>query len=243
MRPSSRKVSAPRRRAPVETTGAPLEARGRMKPITNPRPHHHRSHRRRHGLDRRGDGRDADPRLAFDQHQGAARLLDGAVQRRRRDALPGRAHPDPSRQLPRPHQAHHAALPDPGHPAGRRLHRQRRLRGRRHAPARHRAGRADLHRRPPGRLDGEPGAPCRLRRSRPCPHLPGGAAHPAGAPLPRRRAAGRRAGPDPAELPGAGRAPVRPARADGRQSRRRKTLPGAGGEVRHRDGAGAPARR
>jgi hypothetical protein len=37
------------------------------------------------------------------------------------------AHPHPSRQLSRPHQAHHAALPDAGHPAGRRLHRQRRL--------------------------------------------------------------------------------------------------------------------
>ena len=118
------------------------------------RPDHRRGDRRRHGLDRRGDRRDADPRLAFDQHQGAARLLDGAVQRRRRDAVPGRAHPDPSRQLPRPRAAHHAALPDPGHPAGRRLHRQRRLRGRRHASARHRAGRADLRRRPawsPGR--------------------------------------------------------------------------------------------
>ena len=49
----------------------------------------------------------------FHQHQGAPRLLDGAVRRRRRDAVPGRAHPDPSRQLPRPHRAHHAALPDP----------------------------------------------------------------------------------------------------------------------------------
>ena len=48
----------------------------------------------------------------LDQHQGAARLLDGAVQRRRRDAVPGRAHPDPSRQLHRHRPAHHAALPD-----------------------------------------------------------------------------------------------------------------------------------
>ena len=48
----------------------------------------------------------------LDQHQGAARLLDGAVQRRRRDAVPGRAHPDPSRQLPRPGAAHHEALSD-----------------------------------------------------------------------------------------------------------------------------------
>ena len=163
-----------------------LASRGRN---DQARPHHRRSHRRGHGLDRRGDRRDADPRLAFDQHQGAARLLDGAVQRRRRDAVPGRAHPHPSRQLPRPHQAHHAALPDAGHPAGRRLHRQRRLRGRRHASARHRRRRADLHRRPHGRLDGEPRPPCRLRRSRPRPHLPGGPAHPAGAALSRRRAA------------------------------------------------------
>ena len=77
------------------------------------------------------------------------------------------------------------------------------------------------------RLGGQPRAPRRLRRSRPRPHLPGRPAHPAGAALPRRRAAAGRAGPDPAELPGAARAPVRPARADGGQPPRRAALPGA----------------
>ena len=55
---------------------------------------------------------------------------------------------------------------------------------RRHAPARHRDGRADLPRRRGGRLGDQHRAPRRLRRPRPCPHLPGGPAHPAGAPLP-----------------------------------------------------------
>ena len=122
--------------------------------------------------------------------------------------------------------------------AGRRLHRQRCLRGRRHPPARHRAGRADLRRRKVRGLDGEPRPPCRLRRPRPRPHLPGGPAHPAGAALSRRRAAGRRPGPDPAQLPGAARAAVGPARPDGRQPRRRAALPVALRQVRHRDRAG-----
>ena len=65
------------------------------------------------------------------------------------------------------------------------------------------------------RLGGEHRAPRRFRRSRPCAYLPGGAAHPADPAVSRRRAAGGRAGADPAELPGAARAAVGPARADG----------------------------
>ena len=42
-------------------------------------------------------------------------------------ALPGRAHPDASRQLHRHHPAHHEAQPAVGDAARRRLHRQRRL--------------------------------------------------------------------------------------------------------------------
>ena len=43
------------------------------------------------------------------------------------------------------------------------------------------------------RLGGEPGAPRRLRRSRPCAHLPGGSAHPADPPVSRGRTAAGRA--------------------------------------------------
>ena len=114
---SGRRGHGPHRRGSDPSVAiAHLRARAGRN-IHDRRSHHRRGDRRGHGLDRRGDRRDADPRLALDQHQGAARLLDGAVQRRGRDALPGRAHPDPSRQLPRPRAAHHAALPDPGHPA------------------------------------------------------------------------------------------------------------------------------
>ena len=45
----------------------------------------------------RGDGRGADPRRALAQHQGAPRLLDGALRRRGRAGDAGRAHPGPPR--------------------------------------------------------------------------------------------------------------------------------------------------
>ncbi len=45
----------------------------------------------------RGDGRGADPLRLLGQHQGAARLLDGALRRRRRAGDAGRAHPRPPR--------------------------------------------------------------------------------------------------------------------------------------------------
>ena len=84
------------------------------------------------------------------------------------------------------------------------------------------------------RLGGQPGASRRLRRSRPCAHLPGRPAHPADPAVSRRRAAARRAGADPAELPGAARAPVRPARADGGEPARRAAHAGAVREIRAR---------
>src|SRR3546814_13554540 len=43
----------------------------------------------------------SDPVVLLDQHQGAAGLLDGAVRRPGPHPLPGRAHPDPPRQLHR----------------------------------------------------------------------------------------------------------------------------------------------
>ena len=65
---------------------------------------HRRGDRQRPLLHRRRDGRGAGPRQLLHQHQGAARLLDRALRRERPDALPGRAHPDASRQLHRHHR-------------------------------------------------------------------------------------------------------------------------------------------
>ena len=130
---------------------------------------------------------------------------------------------------------HTEAPPDGGDASRRRVLRQRCVRGRRDASARHRARRTDLRRWQHHRLGGQPGASRRLRRSRPCAHLPGRTAHPADPSLSRRRAAARRAGADPAELPGAARAPVRSACADGRQPARRAAHAGAVREIRPRD--------
>ena len=151
-------------------------------------------------------------------------LFDAA----RRDAVPGRAHPDASRQLHRHHPAHPAAPPGRGRcgPATSSSATTPTRAAARICPTSCSPSRSSstasivawaVNTRPP----------CRLRRSRPRPHLPGGPAHPADPPLSRRRAAGGRAGPDPAELPGAARAAVRPARPDGGQPARRAALPGA----------------
>ena len=195
---------------------------------------HRRGHRRGAVLDRGGNRRGADPRVLLDQHQGAARLLDRAVQCRRAHALPGRAHPDPSRQLHRHRAADSQAARDREHAARRRVRRQRRLCGRRHASSGHRARRADLRRRPHRRLDRQSRASFGLRRSRPCPHLSGRPAHPDDPALQGGRAAEGRARSHPAELPGAARAAVGPARADGGKPRRRAALPGAVRQIWHR---------
>ena len=81
-------------------------------------------------------------------------------------------------------------------------------------------------------------APRRLRRPRPRAHLPGRPAHPAGAALSRGRAAAGRARPDPAELPGAARAPQRSARADGGEPAGHPALPVALPTLRHGARAG-----
>ena len=103
-------------------------------------------------LDYRRDGRGADPRVLFHQHQGTPRLLHGAVRHSWQHAVPGRAHPDASRQLHRPDPAYPEASSDRADAAWRRVLRQRRLRGWRHASARHRPRGTDLRRWPHHRV-------------------------------------------------------------------------------------------
>ena len=136
----------------------------------------------------------------------------------RRDAVPGRAHPDPSRQLHRHRAAHHAALPD------------RRTSGRATPSS------ATTPTRAAARICPTSCSPSRSSSTASIVAWTVNLAHHAdfadrghahiyqeGLRIPPvrlyrgRRAAEGRAGPDPAQLPGAARAPVRPARADGGQ--------------------------
>ena len=61
---------------------APMSAAARSSGRDRRRSDHRRGDRQRPRLDRRGDGRGAGARQLLDQHQGAARLLDGALRRR-----------------------------------------------------------------------------------------------------------------------------------------------------------------
>ena len=96
---------------------------------------------------RRGHGLDPDPLLLLHQHQGAPRLLDGAVRCGRPADRPGGPHPDPSRCDDRRGRGDPRALQPRGHEAGRRLHLQRSLPRGRQPSARH----LDHHARPPRR--------------------------------------------------------------------------------------------
>ncbi len=89
---------------------------------------------RRTALDLRRDGRGAGPRRPLGQHQGAPRLLDRALRRRRRAGHAGRAHPRP----PRLDAGRRRRGPRRGPAAPGPLDPQRPLR-RRHPPARHHA--------------------------------------------------------------------------------------------------------
>ena len=97
-RPSSR---CPRRRsscpragaATTDDTGTLVLERRRER-----RPHRPAGHRRRAARRVRGDGRRARALGPQRQHQGAPRLLDRALRRRRRDGHAGRAHPGPPRR-------------------------------------------------------------------------------------------------------------------------------------------------
>ena len=169
---------------------------------------------------RRGDGRRAAPGGVQPQHQGAGRLLGGAVHRRGGDARAGRAHPRAPRVDARERAGGDRRLRRPG-PAGRPGRGQRPLR-RGDAPQRRHPRRSLLRRRPARGVGGEPGPPRgrRRRRTRLDPGRrrrdpPGGPAHPA---HPARR---RRAPAAGGQLPHAGGAPRRPRRPDRRQRRGR----------------------
>ena len=110
--------------------------------LTRPRPGHAPGPRRRAARRLRGDGRGARARGPLGEHQGAARLLDGAVRRRRRAGDAGRAHPGPPRLDARRGRRRARR----GAPPGRRLDPQRPL-PRRHPPARHHPDLARLRRR------------------------------------------------------------------------------------------------
>ena len=162
---------------------------------------------------RRGRGRPgrAAPVGVEPQHQGAGRLLDGAVHRRRRAARPVRVDPGAPRLDagvgPRRCSTGSGELD-----AGRAGGGQRPLRGRHPPQRRHRRG-ARAPGRPARGLGGQPGAPRRRRRrgaglhpGRRHPHRPGG--HPAAADAADRRGARRL----PRRVPHARRAGRRPRR-------------------------------
>ena len=65
----------------------------------------------RPGWHSRGDGGSPDPGLLLIEHQGAARLLDGALRREGPDGRPGRAHARPPRGDARGGGCHHAPRP------------------------------------------------------------------------------------------------------------------------------------
>ena len=146
--------------------------------------------RERPARGRGGDGRGADPRRVLVEHQGAPRLLHGALRPGRSHGRAGRAHPRPSRGDAGGGRGGHGPRPR----SRRGLGAERPLRGR-DAPAGHHARLAD---RP--RLRGQPGAPRRRRRHRAREparvldrSLRGRACHPADPP--RRRARSSRSPP------------------------------------------------
>ena len=173
-------------------------------------------------VDRRGDGRGARPLRVLGEHQGAARLLDGALRRARADGRAGRAHPRPPRRDARRGRGRHRARgPQPGDVCDP----QRPVR-RRHAPARHHArlahgARLRGHRArttPTSAASSPASLPAGLARA-----LRGGPRHPADAARPtrcstsssRQRAQPRRAA----------RRPARAARgAPARRAARRRAL-------------------
>ena len=175
----------------------------------------------------------------FHQHQGTPRLLHRAVRRPRQHAMPGRAHPDASRQLHRPDPAHHeaasawsrcvqatcSAATTPMRAAARicptscwpnRSSSKASI----IAWAVNLAHHADFADRGHAHIyqEGLRIPPIRLYRA--------------------GELQTRRAGADPAELPGAARAPVRSARADGGEPAGRAAHAGAVREVRPRHRAG-----
>ena len=93
--------------------------------------HRAAGHRRVAPRDRGGDGRRADPLGVLGEHQGASRLLDGALRPARPHGHAGGAHPRPSRRDARGGGGGHGARPG----AGRAVDPQRPVRGR-NAPAR-----------------------------------------------------------------------------------------------------------
>ena len=117
------------------------------------REHRASGHRQRSRGGRRGDGRGAHPLGVLLEHQGATRLLDRDLRRRRADDRPGRAHPCASRGHARGGRG--GAREAPRH--GRGLRRQRSVH-RRHPPPRHHARIANRR-----RLRSVARAPCRRR--------------------------------------------------------------------------------
>ncbi len=102
--------SCPRRPWSCRPAGAPTvdERRHDRRAVRRPtmreeprderaRPDHPAGADRRPARRLRRDGRDADPLRLLGQHQGAPRLLDRALRRRRRAGDAGRAHPRPPR--------------------------------------------------------------------------------------------------------------------------------------------------
>jgi hypothetical protein len=174
-------------------------------------------------LDRRGDGRGAGPRQLFDQHQGAARLLDRAV----RLATATRcARPSISRCISAASSASSRILKrhavEAMRPGDVFIGNDAYEGGGTHLPDIVLAepiffdGRWSAGRSTPPIIPTSPTAATPISSRKAC-----ASRRPA---LPRRRAAEGRAGTDPAQLPGAARAAVGPARADGGQPARRARM-------------------
>ena len=81
-----------------ERLGAAGRANRRADEHRRPRPDRPAGRHRRAARRLRGDGRDARAQRALGEHQGAPRLLDGALRPRGRDGHAGRAHPRPPRR-------------------------------------------------------------------------------------------------------------------------------------------------